>query len=237
MWVFLVLLWLALFYLPKKVVDPPAKAVTKVVVGERLWWLKPPTPHLSTIPQPTLNSTFNWPSQRFLEYFFLNELEQYFFSVNYGFWSICCKIRGVQLNVSLDQPFDSIQGCNFINCVAQIQTRFWCRYIATNQMSKIGVLEHGDLIQTIKFKYKYKIRIHYSHSNIKDQNQYRTMAIQMQFHLLLSFRYSCMWSSPISKSKRQCWKVSCDMWGVPLPPFPSSLNNPSCISLLYTFHM
>ena len=122
----------------------------------------------------------------------LNELEQYFFSVNYGFWSICCKIRGVQLNVSLDQPFDSIQGCNFINCVAQIQTRFWCRYIATNQMSKIGVLEHGDLIQTIKFKYKYKIRIHYSHSNIKDQNQYRTMAIQMQFHLLLSFRYSCM---------------------------------------------
>ena len=63
------------------------------------------------------------------------------------------------------------------------------------------------------------------------------MAIQMQFHLLLSFRYSCMWSSPISKSKRQCWKVSCDMWGVPLPPFPSSLNNPNCISLAYTFHM
>ena len=59
----------------------------------------------------------------------------------------------------------------------------------------------------------------------------------MQFHLLPSFRYRCMWSSPKSKSKWLLWKISYDMWGVLLPPFPSFLNNPNCISLAYTFHM
>ena len=123
---------------PKKSCWPPGQSCDKG--GGRWATVVAQTSHPPPFNYSTTNSQlhFQLTISKIFRIYFLNELEQYFFSVNYGFWSICCKIRGVQLNVSLDQPFDSIQGCNFINCVAQIQTRFWCRYIATNQMSKIG---------------------------------------------------------------------------------------------------